>query len=63
MTAFKNLPPWSDFLKGKDADMLRMRNAFTNKLWKRHRETLREHTDMTTPKAEKDAHDKWVRHV
>lgn len=28
MTAFKNLPPWSDFEKGRDSDMLRMRNAF-----------------------------------
>ena len=29
MTAFKNLPPWSDFLKGKRADMLRTRREFT----------------------------------
>ena len=25
MTAFKNLPPWDDFQKGQDSDMLRMR--------------------------------------
>ena len=24
MTAFKNIPPWHDFLKGRDSDMLRM---------------------------------------
>ena len=29
MTAFKNMPPWHDFLKGRDSDMLRMRLAFT----------------------------------
>ncbi len=25
MTAFKNLPPWEDFARGRDTDMLRMR--------------------------------------
>ena len=29
MTAFKNLPPWDDFQKGQDSDMLRMRTRFT----------------------------------
>ena len=32
MTAFKNLPPWDDFVKGRKSDMLRMRLAFTQKL-------------------------------
>ena len=32
MTAFKNLPPWHDFLKGRDSDMLRMRNEFIERL-------------------------------
>ena len=32
MTAFKNIPPWHDFLKGRDSDMLRMRLAFTKML-------------------------------
>jgi len=32
MTAFKNIPPWHDFLKGRDSDMLRMRLAFTQML-------------------------------
>lgn len=32
MTAFKNLPAWHDFCKGRDSDMLRMRLAFTEKL-------------------------------
>ena len=34
MTAFKNLPPWNDFVNGKESDMLRMRNAFIDDLWK-----------------------------
>ena len=32
MTAFKNIPPWHDFLEGRDSDMLRMRLAFTKML-------------------------------
>ena len=60
MTAFKNLPPWNVFVKGKESDMLRMRNAFVDKLWKLHQETMIRHTDMTSPAAEQDAYDKWV---
>ena len=32
MTAFKNIPPWQDFLKGRESDMLRMRLDFTAQL-------------------------------
>ena len=32
MTAFKNLPPWGDFVKGGDSDMLRMRKGFNKYL-------------------------------
>ena len=32
MTAFKCIPPWEDFVKGRQSDMLRMRKAFTKKL-------------------------------
>ena len=60
MTAFKNLPPWSDFEKGRDSDMLRMRNAFIEKLWDLHRETLRRHTVMSTPEEEAAAHRRWT---
>ena len=59
-TAFKNLPPWGDFLKGKDSDMLRMRNAFIEDLEKYHRNTMKQHTHMSTPAAEKEAFRKWV---
>ena len=61
MTAFKNLPPWSDFLKGRESDMLRMRNAFIDKLWKCHRETLRRHAAMATAAEEEAAHAEWIR--
>ena len=61
MTAFKNLPPWNDFVRGRDSDMLRMRNAYIKKLWEYHQETLRQHSDMDTPAAEDAAHDEWSR--
>ena len=32
MAAFKNLPPFNDFLKGKESSMLRMRQAFVGEL-------------------------------
>jgi hypothetical protein len=32
MTAFKVIPPWEDFVKGRESDMLRMRLAFTREL-------------------------------
>ena len=40
MTAFKNLPPWQDFLKGRGSDMLWMRLAFTEILHQKHVRTL-----------------------
>ena len=40
MTAFKNLPPWDDFHKGQDSDMLRMRKRFTEMLDRKHTETM-----------------------
>ena len=61
MTAFKNLPPWSDFVRGRDSDMLRMRNAYIEKLWGYHRQTLREHCGMATSADEAAAHREWDR--
>ena len=40
MTAFKNLPPWDDFVAGWDSDMLRMRLAFTRNLESMHERTM-----------------------
>jgi hypothetical protein len=40
MTAFKNLPPWLDFIKGRSSDMLRMRLSFTRRLHEMHTKTM-----------------------
>ena len=61
MTAFKNLQPWNDSERRRDSDMLRMRNAYIEKLWECHRETLRRHSDMATSAAEEAAHAEWGR--
>ena len=59
MTAFKNLPPWDDFARGKDSDMLRMRLDFTHWLEKLHERTLAKHSAMKSPELEQAAHDLW----
>ena len=59
MTAFKNLPPWNDFVKGKESDMLRMRQAFVDELWKKHRQTMAKHSKYATRMAEERAFDSW----
>jgi hypothetical protein len=61
MTAFKNIPPWQDFVKGRDSDMLRMRLAFAVKLEKMHQQTLARRSSMKTPEMEQQAHEAWVR--
>ena len=40
MTAFKNLPPWSDFVKGRESPTLHMRQAFTDWLEEMHVDTM-----------------------
>ena len=59
MTAFKNLPPFSDFLKGKESPMLRMRQAFVDELGVLHRKTLARDSTLGTAKAEDKAHELW----
>ena len=59
MTAFKNLPPWSDFEKGKDSDMLRMRLRFTEMLNKKHRETMARFSKFKTAEEELEAFEEW----
>ena len=64
MTAFKNLPPWEDFIKGKNEErysdsMLAMRKAFTARLEQLHRETLAMHSTLTTPEKEDQAWELW----
>ena len=60
MTAFKNLPPFTDFQKGQESDMLRRRNTYVNMLWDRHAKTLAKHTDLKSPDLEEAAHKQWV---
>ena len=59
MTAFKNLPPWGDFVKGKASDMLRMRKVLVNRLTALHRATLATHSDIKTPEEERDRFAEW----
>ena len=60
MTAFKNLPPWGDFVKGRDSDMLRMRMQFTEYLEGLHERTLAKHSPMKTVEEEDAAYELWV---
>ena len=59
MTAFKNLPPWNDFLKGRDSNMLRMRTNFVDRLQQMHERTLAKHSDMKNKDEEDAAYDVW----
>ena len=59
MTAFKNLPPWDDFLKGQDSDMLRMRKRFTEMLVRKHTETMRKYSQFKTLEDENEAYEQW----
>ena len=58
-TAFKNLPHWEDFVRGRDSDMLRMRLDFTHWLEKLHRKTLQKYSRFQTAEEEQTAHDNW----
>ena len=59
MTAFKALPPWMDFAKGRKSDMLRMRKDYVARLENMHERTLRKHSSLTTAEEEQLAHDAW----
>ena len=56
MTAFKNLPPWEDFLKGRASDMLRMRKEFTKRLELMHERTWKK----WSTEEEATLHKEWV---
>jgi len=60
MTAFKNIPPWQDFVKGRNSDMLRMRKEFNQHLETLHGKTLARHSDLKTPALEQEAHEQWL---
>ena len=59
MTAFKHLPPWDNFEKGADSDMLRMRRRFTEMLDRKHTNTMRKFSNYKTAEQENDAYDLW----
>ena len=59
MTAFKHLPPWDDFRKGQESDMLRMRKRFTKILDRKHTETMRRWSHFQTAKDENEAYEMW----
>jgi len=59
MTAFKGLPPWEDFVKGRSSDMLQTRLAFTAKLEKMHRRTVAKYSSMKTEGDEDAAYEEW----
>ena len=59
LIVFKNLPPWNDFVKGKDSDMLRMRQDFVERLWAMHQRTLAKHSSMKTHKGELEQYSMW----
>ena len=59
MTAFKNLPPWEDFVKGRGSDMLRTRLDFTERLQRLHERTLAKYTHMKSAEDEDQAHETW----
>ena len=61
MTAFKNIPPWGDIVKGRESDMLRMRQAFVRRLMDLHQKTLAAHTHLKTAEQERDAFAQWRR--
>ena len=60
MTAFKAIPPWLDFVKGRNSHMLGMRQEYVAKLQQMHEQTLRTHSALTTPEAEQAAYDTWT---
>jgi len=59
LTAFKNIPPWHDFVKGRESDMLRMRLEFNSQLQEMHHRTMAEHSELTTPELEAQAQAHW----
>ena len=59
MTAFKHLPPWNDFQKGQDSDMLRMRKRFEEMLERMHTKTMSKYSDFKTIEEENDAYEIW----
>ena len=60
MTAFKNLPPWDDFVKGRTSTMLSERQQFIKGLQEMHDKTMRCFTNMSNPAEQRNAMDVWT---
>ena len=60
MTAFVNLPSWTDFLKGRQSEMLQMRWRHTERLNLLHRRTMAKHSSMKTAEEEDLANKRWL---
>ena len=60
MTAFVNLPSWTDFLKGRESEMLQMRWRHTERLKLLHRRTMAKHSSMKTDQEEDLANKRWL---
>ena len=60
MTAFVNLPSWTDFLKGRESEMLQMRWRHTERLKLLHRRTMAKHSSMKTDEEENLANKRWL---
>ena len=59
MTAFKTLPGFEEFCRGKDSDMLKARQAFIRKLELMHQRTLARHSAMQSGTDEQRAFAAW----
>ncbi len=53
----ESLPPWNDFMKGREPHMLRMHNSFVDIFWRKHRKTMEQHTATATQGDEDRAFD------
>ena len=60
MTAFCNLPPWDDFLRGSRSDLLRMRQEFGERLEGMHRRTMARCSQLSTEEDEDAAYEDWL---
>ena len=59
LTAFKNLPGWNEFAKGRESSMLRQRLQFQKTLEELHVQTLAAHSKLKTPQDEAAAYELW----
>ena len=60
MTAFYNLPAWEDFLRGRNSDLLRMRQEFGERLEGMHRRTMARCSQLGTEGDEDAAYEDWL---